>query len=173
MAPQFRTLLLAALVGICSIPPAQAQVSASAGVFSRGNVHGSIVAGYGSAFNDDYAVFGLGVNYYVIDGLALGGNIETWRGGDPTLTKLTLATQYVFHQVPSIKPYVGAFYRRTYITNLDDLNSYGGRAGAYLQLGRSAYLGLGAVYEAYSDCTESKYRSCSDTYPEVTLTFAF
>ncbi len=166
-------LIAALLVGLCSIPLANAQVSASAGVFSKGNVHGSVIAGYGSAFNEDYAVFGLGVNYYVIDGLALGGNFETWRGGDPTLTKLTLSTQYVVYQMGSIKPYVGAFYRRTYITGLDDLNSYGGRAGVYLQMGRNAYLGLGGVYEAYQDCTESRYHSCSNTYPEVSLTFAF
>jgi len=166
-------IALAAALAILAAPLANAQVSGSAGVFSRGNVHGSVVAGYGSAFNDDYAVFGLGVTYYVMDGLSVGGGIETWRGGDPTMTKLTLSTQYVFYSVPSIKPYVGAFYRRTYITGLDDLNSYGARAGAYFQVGRSAYLGLGGVYEAYSECTESKYRSCSDTYPEVTLTFAF
>ena len=170
--PFFPAVLLATLV-ICSVAPAHAQVSASAGVFNRGNVHGSVIAGYGSAFNDDYAVFGLGVNYYVIDGLAVGGNIETWRGGEPSLTKLTLSTQYVFYQVPNLKPYLGAFYRRTYISGLDDLNSYGARAGAYLQLGRNAYLGLGGVYEAYADCNESRYRSCSDTYPEVSLTFAF
>src|SRR5678816_3018064 len=165
--------VLALVAGACSASLANAQVSASAGVFSRGNVHGSVVAGYGSAFNDDYAIFGLGVNYYVMDGLAIGGNFETWRGGEPTLTMLTLSAPYVFYTVPSVKPYVGAFYRRTYITGLDDLNSYGARAGAYLQMGRNAYLGLGGVYEAYSDCTESRDRSCSDTYPEVTLTFAF
>ena len=165
--------VLALVAGACSASLANAQVSASAGVFSRGNVHGSVTAGYGSAFNDDYAVFGLCVSYYVVDGLNVGLNIEAWRGGDPDMTKLTLSTQYVFYQLASIKPYVGAFYRRTYITGLDDLNSYGGRAGAYFQLGRNAYLGVGGVYEAYSDCTESRYRSCSDTYPEVTLTFAF
>ena len=165
--------MLVTLLGILATPLANAQVSASAGVFSKGHVHGIVTAGYGTAFNEDYAVFGLGVNYFVIDGLSLGLNFETWRGGDPTLTKLTPSAQYVFHQVPNIKPYIGAFYRRTYITGLDDLNSYGGRAGAYLQLGRNAYLGVGGVYEAYSECTESKYRSCSDTYPEVSLTFAF
>jgi hypothetical protein len=152
---------------------ANAQASASAGVFSQGRVHGIVTAGYGSAFGDDYAIFGLGVNYFVIDGLSLGLNFETWRGGDPTLTKLTPSVQYVFHQVPNVKPYIGAFYRRTYISGLDDLNSYGARAGAYLQMGRNAYLGVGAVYEAYADCTESKYHSCSNTYPEASLTFAF
>ncbi len=173
MTPKLSAALLAAVMGICSSPLASAQVSASAGVFSSGHLHGSIVAGYGSAFNDNYTVLGAGVTYYVIDGLALGANFETWRGGEPTLSKLTFSTQYVFYQVPTLKPYVGAFYRRTYVTGLDDLNSYGARAGAYFQVGRSAYLGFGGIYEKYADCTDSKYRSCSDTYPEMTLTFAF
>jgi hypothetical protein len=165
------SFILVVLAGILAAPLANAQQVA--GMFGGGRLHGAVIAGYGSAFNEDYAIFGLGINYYVVDGLALGGGFETWRGGDPTITKLTLSTQYVFYQVPTVKPYVGAFYRRTYITNLDDLNSYGARAGAYLQLGRNAYVGLGGVYEAYADCTESKYRSCSDTYPEVSFTFAF
>ena len=170
MAWKFATTLLAAALGLGAPELAKAQVSA-AGTFSRGNVHGSVVAGYGSAFNDDYAIFGLGLNYYVIDGLALGGNFETWRGGSPTMSKLTASTQYVFYQVQSIKPYVGVFFRRTYVTGIDDLNSYGGRAGAYFQIGRRAYLGVGGVYEAYADCTESRYHSCSSSYPEVLLTF--
>jgi hypothetical protein len=171
MTPRFAKTLLAALLGIGCVQGANAQQAA--GMFGEGRLHGAVIAGYGSAFNEDYAIFGLGINYYLIDGLAIGGNFETWRGGDPSITKLTLSTQYVFYQVPTIKPYIGAFYRRTYITNLDDLNSYGARAGAYLQLGRNAYFGLGGVYEQYADCTESRYRSCSDTYPEITLTFAF
>jgi hypothetical protein len=142
-------------------------------MFGKGRLHGIVTAGYGSAFGDDYAIFGAGVSYYVIDGLAVGGAFETWRGGNPTLSKLTFSTQYVFYQVPRIKPFIGAFYRRTFITGLDDLDSYGGRAGAYFQLGRSAYVGVAGVYEAYAGCTESKYHSCSDTYPEVTFTFAF
>lgn len=161
----------ATVMAACSVSVANAQEIA--GIFGKGRLHGIVTAGYGQAFGEDYAIFGAGINYYLIDGLAIGGAFETWRGGDPTVSKLTLSTQYVFYQVPKIKPYVGAFYRRTYITGLDDLDSYGGRAGAYLQLGRGAYVGLGAVYESYADCTESRYRSCSDTYPEVLFTFAF
>jgi len=142
-------------------------------MFDKGRLHGSVVAGYASAFGDEYTILGAGLNYYLIDGLAIGAAFETWRGGSPTVSKLTFSTQYVFYQVPRIKPYVGVFYRRTFVTGIDDLDSFGGRAGAYLQIGRSAYLGLGGVYETYSDCTASKYHSCNDTYPEVTLTFAF
>ena len=161
------------LAAICALPAAaQAQVSV-ADAFSKGRVHAVVTAGSGSAFNETYLVLGAGVSYFVLDGLSVGLNLEAWRNADPTLTKLTPSIQYVFYQVPTIKPYVGAFYRRTYISGLDDLNSYGARAGAYFQLGRNAFLGVGGVYETYSDCRESVYRSCSDTYPEVTFTFAF
>ena len=164
--------LFATLVAICSISLAQAQ-TAAADVFSKGRLHGIVTAGSGAAFNETYLVLGAGVSYFLLDGLSVGLNLETWRGADPTLTKLTPSVQYVFYQVRKVKPYVGAFYRRTYISGLDDINSYGARAGAYFQLGRNAYLGAGAVYESYSDCRESVYRSCSDTYPEFSLTFAF
>jgi hypothetical protein len=162
----------ATALGLLSSASVNAQ-QATAGMFEKGRLHGSVTAGYASAFGDEYAIFGAGINYYLVDGLAIGGAFETWRGGSPTVSKVTLSTQYVFDQVPRIKPYVGVFYRRTVITGLDDLDSFGGRAGAYLQMGRNAYLGLGYVYESYASCTSSKYHSCSNTYPEVVLTFAF
>lgn len=171
MARKWMGAFAATVMALCSVPPANAQEVA--GMFGQGRLHGIVTAGYGSAFGDDYAIFGAGVSYYLIDGLAVGGAFETWRGGNPTFSKLTFSTQYVFYQVPRIKPFVGAFYRRTFVTGLDDLDSFGGRAGAYFQMGRNAYVGLAGVYEQYADCTESKYRSCSDTYPEVTFTFAF
>jgi hypothetical protein len=86
--------------------------------------------------------------------------------------KITPSVQYVFHQVP-LKPYVGAFYRRTSIDGLPDLDSAGARAGIYFQAGRNAYFGVGAVYESYLDCSTTVYRSCESTYGEATFTFAF
>jgi len=95
-----------------------------------------------------------------------------WTGGDPDMYKITPSVQYVFHQV-ALKPYVGAFYRRTSIDGLPDLDSVGARAGVYFQAGRSAYIGIGAVYESYLDCSKAVYRSCDSAYPEVSFTFAF
>jgi hypothetical protein len=172
MARKLWTALCATLLGMGTIAAAQAQ-TAAADVFGQGRVHGIVTAGWGSAFDNDYLILGAGVSYFLLDGLSIGINLEAWRGADPTLTKLTPSVQYVFYQVRTIKPYVGAFYRRTYINGETDLDSYGGRAGVLLQLGRSAYLGLGGVYEKYKDCRESTRRSCDSTYPEATLTFAF
>ena len=105
--------------------------------------------------------------------LNVGLSYESWTGADPKITKITPSVQYVFYQVQAVKPYVGAFYRRTSIDGLPDLDSIGGRAGAYFQLGRNAYLGLGGVYESYLDCNSGTYRKCSSTYGEASLTFAF
>jgi hypothetical protein len=144
-----------------------------AGVFRKGSTQAVISGGTGYAFKETYFVLGLGANYYVVDGLNVGLAFEWWTGSSPGIYKLTPSVQYVFHQVPTLKPYVGVFYRRTYVDRLDDINSMGGRAGAYLQAGRNTYIGGGVVYEKYVSCNSSVYRSCSDTYPELSITFAF
>jgi hypothetical protein len=144
-----------------------------AGAFSRGRVHFAVTAGSGSAFDESYFVFGVGASYYVLDGLGVGIHYESWSGGDPDITKFTGSVQYVFHQMQTVKPYLGGFYRRTDVSGLPDLDSIGGRAGVYIGAGRNAYLGLGLVYESYLDCSETIYRSCDSTYGEVTFTIAF
>ena len=164
---------LAVVAVMASVPPATAADVGVAGAFSQGRTHFVVSGGTGYAFNETYFVLGLGVSYYVIDGLNVGLTVESWSGSDPRLVKVTPSAQYVFHRVPVLKPYVGGFYRRTYVEGRSDLDSFGGRAGAYLEAGRNAYLGVGAVYESYVDCSNSVYRSCSSTYPEVSFTVAF
>jgi hypothetical protein len=144
-----------------------------AGVFRQGSTQVVASGGTGYAFNETYFVLGLGANYYVVDGLNVGLAVEWWSGSSPGVYKLTPSVQYVFHQMQTLKPYVGVFYRRTYVDGLADINSVGGRAGAYLQAGRNTYIGGGVVYERYVSCNESVYRSCSDTYPELSITLAF
>ena len=144
-----------------------------AGVFSKGRKHFAIYGGTGYAFNDDYLVLGISGRYYFTNGFSAGLAVETWTGGDPGITKLTPEVSYVFYQVPTVKPYIGAFYRRTYIDNLPDLESTGARAGVMIASGSNLYIGIGGVYEKYIDCNETIYRSCDDTYPEISFTFAF
>jgi opacity protein-like surface antigen len=131
--------------------------------------HAFVVTGAGR--DETYWILGVGVSYYLIDGLSVGLSYEVWSG-DPDVTKVTPSVQYVFHQVP-LKPYVGAFFRRTEVEGLEDLDSVGARAGVNFQAGRNAYIGIGAVYESYLDCSKSTYRSCDDVYPEVIFTIAF
>jgi hypothetical protein len=169
-----RTLAAAAALASCAFAvPAAAQSVSVAGAFGKGQVHFLATAGTGYAFDESYVVLGVGGSYYIVDGLNLGLSYEYWSGSDPNMSKLTPSIQYVFYQMRTVKPYIGAFYRRTYIDRLDDLDSAGARAGAYIQAGRNAYIGAGVVYESYIDCNEGVYRECDSTYGEITFTVAF
>ena len=164
-------ITVAAIATFASTPPATA--AEVAGAFSKGRTHFVVTAGSGYAFDESYLVLGVGVSYYLIDGLNVGLSLESWSGADPGMYKVTPSVQYVFHQISQLNPYVGGFYRRAYIDGLPDINSMGARAGVFLNAGRNAYIGIGAVYESYIDCNSTVYRSCNDTYPEVSFTIAF
>ena len=170
MPNRFIALLAASLAMLCGGFTKAADV---AGVFGQGRTHVIASAGTAHGFGETYLALGIGVSYYVIDGLNVGLGYEAWTGGDPGVSKLTPSAQYVFYRMERIKPYVGVFYRRTYIDGLPDIDSAGGKAGAYFRAGRNAYLGAAVVYESYVDCNTALYRSCSSTYPEVTFTLAF
>lgn len=173
MKKKLTAMTVAAIATFASTPPATAADVAVGGAFSKGRTHFVVTAGNGYAFDESYLVIGVGVSYYLIDGLNLGLSWESWSGADPGMNKITPSVQYVFHQSPTLKPYVGGFYRRAYVDGLPDIDSAGARAGVYFTAGRNAYLGIGAVYESYIDCKESVYRSCDDIYPEVIFTVAF
>jgi len=151
-----------------------ADVGVGAGTsFGQGRAQLSVFGGSGSAFSQSYFVLGVGASYYVVQGLGLGLNFESWLGNTPGIYKLTPNVQYVFTQIPSVQPYVGVFYRRVFIENFSDLNSVGARAGAYLPIGPNTHFGLGGVYEKYLDCNQSSYHSCDDFYPEISFTVSF
>ena len=142
-------------------------------MFGQGRTHFSLVAGNGYAFDNNYFVFGASATHYVIDGLGVGLSIENWSGGDPGITKYSPFVQYVFYQASSVQPYVGGFYRHTSIGGLPGINSVGGRAGIYIASAPNAYMSAGIVHETYLDCQSTLYRSCSLTYPDISITFGF
>jgi len=144
--------------------------------FSKNSTSLGVVIGSGSAFNDNYMILGLGVGYYVTKGLELGVDLQHWISGEPTITKLSPQIRYVFTQPQVVKPYVGAFYRRTYYgdykgIDLDDQDSFGYRAGAYFSTNNRVYIGGGVVYEEFKNC--SIFTECSTTYPEILFTVSF
>ncbi|MEJ2179029.1 MAG: hypothetical protein P8Y28_00995 [Gammaproteobacteria bacterium] len=147
--------------------------SISASPFDRGRSNIAISAGSGSAFNDDYIILGLGYGYYLTNGLQLGIGFDFWLNGSPSVYQVTPEIQYVFHQVPKVKPYIGAFYTRSYIENYDDLDAVGYRAGLYFVTSGNTYIGIGGAYRKYQDCTESVYTDCSNTYTELSFLFTF
>jgi hypothetical protein len=150
---------------------ASAGTSGVSTAFSKGAVSIGIVAGSGTAFNDDYIILGVGAGYYLLNGLELGIDVQHWFSGDPSITKVSPQVKYVFTQAGAIKPYVGAFFRRTYIEDYDDQDSYGYRAGAYFSGSNGVYVGGGIVYEEYADCPS--YLDCSNTYPEIVISVNF
>ena len=144
--------------------------------FSRNSTSLGVFVGSGRAFDDDYLILGIGVGYYVADGLELGIDIQRWFSGVPTITKVSPQVRYVFTRAQPVKPYVGAFYRRTTFGDLngrdiDDQDSFGYRVGAYFSSDNRIYIGGGIVYEEYEDC--SRVIDCSTTSPEVLFTVAF
>jgi hypothetical protein len=144
--------------------------------FSKNSTNVGVVVGSGSAFNDDYVILGISAGYYVTQGLELGIDLQRWISGEPTITKVSPQIRYVFTQPKTIKPYVGAFYRRTYYDDfngneLDNQDSFGYRAGAYFSTNNRVYIGGGFVYEEYTDCPG--LTDCSTTSPEILFTVTF
>lgn len=142
-----------------------------AGPFSIGSKSLGIILGSGEAFNDNYTIVGGGFGYYVIDGLQLNIQAQAWLGGDRDINKVTPGVQYVFSRKQNLKPYLGAFFTRSYIKDFEDQDSAGFRAGAIFSTNSNYYVGFGIVYEAYLDCDESQFASCDDTYPELSIVF--
>ena len=138
--------------------------------FSEGSTTVGVVAGSGTAFNDDYVILGVGLGYYLLPGLELGLDVQHWFSGEPSITKVSPQIRYVFTQPKVVKPYLGVFYRRTFIEDIRDYYSFGYRAGAYFSANNGVHIGAGIVYEDESDCPVS---DCSNTYPEVLFTVSF
>lgn len=168
-----RTITLFAVIAslfFCAALPARA---ADKDPFAEGSMRVSVLLGSGYAFDENYFIAGAGFGYYVVKGLEAGLDGEFWTGGTRGITKISPGLKYVVPTSSTLRPYLGAFYRRTIIESYGDLNSVGGRAGAYLVSGRGSYFGAGAVYEKYLSCTETAFFSCSDAYMEIILAFAF
>jgi len=163
-------LLLTMLLVMTAFP---ASASDGAGMFGQGRTNLSLVAGNGYAFDNSYLVIGASGTYYVLDGLGVGLSLENWSGADPGITKYSPFVQYVIYQASVVQPYLGVFYRHSSISGQPSVDSVGGRAGFYFASGSNVYIGVGMVYESYTDCSNAVYSSCSSTYPEITLAFGF
>ncbi len=156
-------------------PPVDAEdAGPSPGPFGQGAIRVSLLVGSGESTTDTYFILGGGGGYYVLNGLELGLDYEAWLGGSPTLQRLSPEARFVFWFVPTLKPYAGFFYRHTFVSGYDGLNSLGGRVGLYYAPERSRmYLGGGAVYERYLGCTDSVLGDCDELYPELAIGASF
>jgi hypothetical protein len=167
-----RVILASALLLIAAAVLWTSKVHA-AEPFNRGNVSGSLFVGSGSALGETYTTLGVGLGYMVSDGLMAGISGEAWFGNDPNIYKITPEVRYTFFEVKPVKPYVGAFVSRIFYDGLEDRNSYGVRGGIYFPFSSNAAANVGLVYERISNCNESTYRDCSQTYPEAGVLVSF
>lgn len=169
MSGSVRALAVIALWAAGAAPAAAQQ---DPGPFAAGRFSLSLGGGSGGIGDASYIVLGVGAGYYLVDGLEVGADVDYWFGDDPNVIKLSPNVRYVFWQVPTIKPYLGGFYRHWFITDgFDDLDSVGARGGVfYVGRGGGFALGLGAVYEVLLDCEGD---DCTDIYPELALSLSF
>jgi hypothetical protein len=142
--------------------------------FAQGRVALSLTAGTSFVGPDTYLLLGAGINYYVVDGLALGFGGLFWLLDDPFIGTLTPDITYVFHFVQTVRPYVGSFVRHYFVGDgIGDFNSIGARAGINILPPESRfYFGIGAVYEHLFDCDEDLFE-CDDVYPEMFFAISF
>jgi hypothetical protein len=155
--------------------PEEPPSRSDAGPFSRGSVRLSVLLGTGSSVTDTYLILGAGIGYYILDGFEVGLDYEAWILAEPVLNRLSPETRYVFHMVPVLKPYVGVFYRHTFVgEGIEDLDHVGGRLGAYIMPRMSrTYVGGGAVYERLLDCDDGSFYDCDEVYPEISIGISF
>lgn len=144
-----------------------------AGPFDDGVVTGTLAISNASILAENYTVLGLGAGYFVIDGLQLGLDVGIWTGGNRSVYEVTPRLTYVYKNRSAVKPYAGFFYNRTFIEGFDDSNSLGYRLGFYSPIGENAYFGIGGVYSELQNCTKTESYSCSSSYTEFSVVFAF
>jgi hypothetical protein len=141
--------------------------------FREGTARLSVFVGSASAFDRDYSVFGIGGGYFVSDGIELGLDAETWFGNSPRIEQVSPQLKFVANTAGLIKPYAGAFYRRTHIENFRGLDSVGARAGGYILSGRNVFFGVGLAGEQHLNCDRTVYASCSELFPEILIAVIF
>lgn len=155
----------------------QADVSLHKSLFSQGSTSIGIKLGGASIGNENYTIFGISGNYFVIENLSVGLGYEKWFSGDPSIQKATAESTYFIPASEKVRPYLGLFYRRMFINgsdrlgrSYDDINSYGYRAGiSFVQ--DNLLLSAGIVQEKY-DSTQRLFDD-TETYAEIVVGFVF
>jgi hypothetical protein len=163
-------VLFAFLVLSASVPAAP---GAASGPFGAGNMRLSLAFGGATAFDRNYSVFGLGFGYFVADGIEAGLDAETWFGNSPHIEQVSPQVRVVVNRDSPVRPYIGAFYRRTHIEGFRDFDTIGGRAGVFFLAGRNAYFGAGLALDSHLNCDRTVYSSCTEAYPELLFAVVF
>lgn len=141
------------------------------GVFSVGSKNINITAGTDNSFGNDYTILGVNTNYFVIDNLSIGASYQIYLGGTPDISQVTIPlTYYAPLENFPFKPYVGAFYTKTFIEDpFNDYDIYGARVGLSMQTSNNSYMSFGWVQEFDTSSTRIEKRG----YPEVSAGISF
>lgn len=153
--------------------PVTALAGPEAYPFNKGRTRFSLEVSSTRAFSNTYTSVGLGVGYFVSDGLEMGLDGDAWFGNEPNIYRLSPGLRYVFYSLQTVKPYAGIFYRRTFIENSADQNEAGGRAGVTVMTGPRTNFSVGLVYDRRINCDKAAYSSCSDVYSELSFAVLF
>ncbi|WP_373002986.1 hypothetical protein [Sulfurimonas sp.] len=151
---------------------------ANAELFKKSNVGVGVAIGGGTVTTvrdgqQNYTILGVNADYFVIDNLSVGIGVMSWLGATPTLNQITVPVTYYMPLNEKLRPYVGAFVRKTYVSDgYEDFESYGGKLGVAMILSPNSYIGAGMISEHQSSCSNWQ-DSCSRTYPEFVFAFSF
>lgn len=152
-------------------PPPPPSKGPDPGPFAKGKVRVGFYGGAGSFNNNTYVILGGGLGYFLLNGLEAGLDAEGWLAQSPNIWKITPHLRYVLWQVDPVRPYVGVFYRKTFMGgDWADYESWGGRGGIAYRKGGS-FVALGVVYENFMD-----YTGPGDNYtiyPEIAFWISF
>ncbi len=170
-----RSTWIVALV-LAAVAPARAQVvepPPTPTPFDRGKFGLSGGGGSQTTFGYRKFVIGIGVGYFVLDGVELGLSGLHQFGDGPSVSELSPSLRYIAQPLVGhspLIPYVGVFYRHWFIgSSIDDVDTVGARAGALFLSGK-IILGLGVVVEqTVSTCSDE----CTAVYPDFTIGFSF
>jgi len=79
MKKRFITLLATGLAGSSMlVNAASVGTGGVSTAFSKNSTSVGVVVGSGSSFNDNYIILGVGVGYYVFQGLEIGIDLQHW-----------------------------------------------------------------------------------------------
>jgi len=154
-----------------------AAVSAAACVEAHAADQGSSSFGLTLApwrqLDQTYTVLSGRIGHYFADDFEGSLGLEAWRGKDPSIYKVVPEIRYTMPLNPRARPYGALFVTRTFYDGLPDKNTFGARLGFAFTVNRGASLGVGIVTERISGCDSATYRKCSDTWPEIGLSFSY
>ena len=140
-------------------------------IFSEGNKNLGFTLGSSNNFNQTYTIAGVNVNYFILDNLSLGTDYKGFFGASPSIHQITVPVTYHLPlENTTYKPYLGAFFNRTFLEEpFNDYSIYGGRAGFSIQTSINSFMSLGWVQEFKNNGEDIENQG----YPEISAGFSF